>query len=403
MASAADRPSTSAFAFSCLTAAMIPAPCRAALPRNLCDRMRRERPGSRTAPSSQASTSAVPRRVVAACSGCRQCQLEQGRPARLQCRPPAARCAARSKCDLRGGDRRAAGVTRTSGHRCCRKPALGVRGACRPSRRGAQPRPLPRPGSPGACASSNQPSAAARVPPSTEQARRRGWEALRPRRLAHPVLRSALAHPDTPLEARGAMQQQAPGARPDPQPAPAPDTSQQGASAVCPLVLPWAVCSVCCRCSKTSRCTASLPTVHTAGSAAPGQPGAAAAATPAQQAAALAALLPGAVGAGAAGMRPPLLPLPNTLPGISPALPAGMLPLAAPGAAAFFAARPPGQLQQPFFMPVPQQMAAAAAAAAAAGDAASRRPASRPSSRSSSGAAAAKKYCNCKNSRCLKL
>ncbi len=157
----------------------------------------------------------------------------------------------RSKCDLRGGDRWAAGVTRTSGYRSCRKPALGVRGACRPSRRGAQPRPPPRSGSPGASASAKQPSAAARVPPSTEQARRRGWEALRPRRLAHPVLRAALAHPGTPLEARGAMQQQAPGARPDPQPAPAPDTSQQGAATVCHLVLPWAVCSVAVGPAKT--------------------------------------------------------------------------------------------------------------------------------------------------------
>lgn len=139
----------------------------------------------------------------------------------------------------------------------------------------------------------------------------------------------------------------------------------------------------------------------TTGSAAPGQSDAAAAALQAQQAAALAALLPGTAGAGVTGVRPPLLPMPNALPGISPALPAGMLPLAAPGAAAFFAARPGAQLQQPFFMPVPQQMAAAAAAAA--GDAAARRPASRPSSRSSSGAAGAKKYCNCKNSRCLKL
>lgn len=141
----------------------------------------------------------------------------------MQCRPA---CCAAVPLDLRGGDQRAAGGRSLPAQSCCRSPAPGVQGACRPAGHGAQPRSQPPCGSPGASASFTQWAAAARVPPRPQQERRRGREALRRLRPAHPVLGAALGHPRTVLEARGAMQQQAPGARPDPQPAPAPDTSQ---------------------------------------------------------------------------------------------------------------------------------------------------------------------------------
>lgn len=78
MASAAERPSTSAFAFSCLTAAMAPAPWRAAQREDLGDRMRGARPGSRTAPAKVKRAGGAGGALLAACCGCLQCQLELG-------------------------------------------------------------------------------------------------------------------------------------------------------------------------------------------------------------------------------------------------------------------------------------------------------------------------------------